>query len=82
MRGPKIAAGRRKSSAARSAPIRPYTHRVVRDHGLGLWTLEDNTGQTYLAVLARPIDAHRTRVEEEKRATGAVYRLGPPIAGR
>lgn len=32
---------------------RPYTLRVARDHGGGLWTFEDDRGQLYLGVLSR-----------------------------
>lgn len=43
-----------KESARRlAADIRPYTLRVKRDHGGGLWTFEDNDGQLYLAVKSR-----------------------------
>jgi hypothetical protein len=37
-------------SAARKRDPRPYTLRVRRDHGGGLWTFEGDDGQLYLAV--------------------------------
>lgn len=39
--------------------VREYTLRVVRDHGGGLWTFEDGTGQMYLAVLSREVSEFR-----------------------
>jgi hypothetical protein len=68
-----------------ASEIRPYTHRVVRDHGGGLWSLEDNGGQLYLAVLSREnSEMRRERIEEEA-ASGARYgrvRRGPRFRGR
>jgi hypothetical protein len=62
-------------SAARARrSIRPYTLRVSHDYGGGLWGLEDDTGQTYLAVLSNPVDAARRRNLEARRADGGIYR--------
>lgn len=46
--------------------LRPYTLRVVRDHGGGLWTFEANDGQLYLAVLS-PLSSELRREREQKR---------------
>lgn len=46
-------------ASARQSDLRPYTLRVVRDHEGGLWTLEDNSGQLYLAVLSREVSEHK-----------------------
>ena len=62
-----------------AAPVRPYTLRVHRDHGGGLWTFEGDDGQLYLAVLSRefrrpnahgreyfwPTEAERARPEAD-----------------
>jgi len=45
--------------AKRVRLVRPYTLRVSRDHGGGLWTFEDQDGQLYLAVLSRELTDHR-----------------------
>jgi len=55
---------------AKRDTTRPYTHRVTRDHGGGLWSLEDDSGQTYLAVLSPTSDLVRKRIENERRAQG------------
>lgn len=60
-------------SRAKRAPIRPYTLRVVRDEGGGLWTLEDSTGQLYLAVLSRENTRIRRGLIEAARASGRAY---------
>lgn len=44
------ASGQDSVAAVRPRPSRPVTLRVRRDHGGGLWTLEDQAGQLYLAV--------------------------------
>lgn len=41
--------------------------RISRNHGGGLWTIEDEDGQLYLAVLARPKHEHRLTVEANER---------------
>jgi hypothetical protein len=46
--------GRGQPSAQRSS-IRPYDMRIKRDHGGGLWTIEADGGQLYLAVLSREV---------------------------
>lgn len=51
--------------------VRPYTLRVARVHGGGLWTLEDNKGQLYLAVLSRENSDFRRRQELERMADQA-----------
>lgn len=51
--------GRKLLGAKRRSDVRPYNARVVRDHGGGLWTFEDDRGQMYLAVLSRENHAHR-----------------------
>jgi len=33
--------------------LRPYNMRISRDHGGGLWTIESDEGQLYLAVLSK-----------------------------
>lgn len=73
---------------AKRDSIRPYTLRVVRDHGEGLWTLEDNGGQLYLAVLSRSNSQHRRRLEGMRQAAGdshpentGVYPRGLPNTG-
>jgi hypothetical protein len=38
----------------------------VREHGRGLWTFEDDTGQLYLAVLSREVNRFRQHVERER----------------
>lgn len=38
--------------------LRPYTLRVLRDHGGGLWTFEGDDGQLYLGVHSRENTAH------------------------
>jgi hypothetical protein len=55
---------------AKRDSIRPYTLRVHRDHGGGLWTFEDNTGQLYLAVKSRefrPVETDAPWGSEEER---------------
>jgi len=44
--------------------------RVVRDHGGGLWTVEGNDGQLYLAVLSKENSARRRGLIEQARASG------------
>jgi hypothetical protein len=45
--------------------LRPYNMRVKREHGGGLWTIEDDRGQLYLAVLSREVsDAARENLHE------------------
>jgi hypothetical protein len=45
--------------------LRPYDMRVKRDHGGGLWTIEDSEGQLYLAVLSREVsEAARENLHE------------------
>ena len=56
--------------------IRPYDIRVKRDHGCGLWTLEGNDGQLYLAVLSPLSDSLRKAREEERRSAGTEYSRG------
>lgn len=51
----------------------PYTLRVVRDHGEGLWTLESDDGQLFLAVLSRSNTVIRRGLEEKRRADGSAY---------
>lgn len=66
--------GKRKSKgtpvgAARAQRVRsarPHNVRVVRDHGAGLWTFEDDSGQMYLAVLSREVSEHRRLVEASR----------------
>lgn len=53
---------------AKRDSIRPYTMRVVRDHGGGLWTFESDKGQLYLAVLSREINEFRQGREELRQA--------------
>jgi len=48
--------------------------RIRRDHGGGLWTIEDNEGQLYLAVLSRESSASVARLEEARAASGTKYR--------
>lgn len=60
-------------SRAQRASVRPYNIRVVRDHGGGLWTLEDNDGQTYLAVLSYTNSAHRRMAAKLRQASGTAY---------
>jgi hypothetical protein len=55
---------------AKRDSIRPYTLRVDRDHGGGLWTLEDNRGQLYLAVLSRENSRLKSDLQELRRAEG------------
>jgi hypothetical protein len=43
-------------SAAKRQSVRPYTLRVHRDHGGGLWTFEADDGQLYLAVKSREFE--------------------------
>lgn len=69
-------------SSAEPTSIRPYTMRVVRDNGGGLWTLEDNTGQLYLAVLSREVSDHRRARAEADRAEGQPYRWVSPTKRR
>jgi hypothetical protein len=49
--------------------------RISRDHGGGLWTIESDSGQLYLAVLSPLSDELRRRREErrvaEQRSPGA-----------
>lgn len=45
----------RSQLRAKRASIRPYNMRIKRDHGAGLWTIEDDQGQLYLAVLSREV---------------------------
>lgn len=53
---------------AKRDSIRPYTLRVVRDHGGGLWTFESNSGQMYLAVLSHENNQRRFLLEEKRQA--------------
>lgn len=53
--------------AKRDRSARPYTLRVVRDHGGGLWTFESDSGQMYLAVLSREVSEFRQEVESNRR---------------
>jgi hypothetical protein len=56
--------GSSQPSAKRSS-IRPYDMRVKRDHGGGLWTIEQDNGQLYLAVLSREVsDAARENLHD------------------
>lgn len=55
---------------AKRDSVRPYTLRVDRDHGGGLWTFEDNTGQLYLAVLSRENTERRRDLQELRRSEG------------
>jgi hypothetical protein len=54
------------SRAKRDREVRPYTLRVVRDHGGGLWTFEANDGQLYLAVLSAENTARRRLIEANR----------------
>jgi hypothetical protein len=64
VRKSKTMLGARISRAASSPDhLRPYSLRISRDHGGGLWTIEDDEGQLYLAVLSREVTAHRRRRE-------------------
>ena len=47
--------------------IRPYNIRVSRDHGGGLWSLEDDAGQLYLAVLSYENSRIRRELAEKRR---------------
>jgi len=60
----------RVSRAAKPRDIRPYDMRVRRDHGGGLWTIESNSGQLYLAVLSRESDDAVRRLDEARAAHG------------
>ncbi len=66
-------AGNSRAKARRS-DVRPYTLRVVRDHEGGLWTLEDNEGQLYLAVLSKETTEHRRDVERNRKVRYATSR--------
>lgn len=66
-----VGAGRQPST--KSTTIRPYELRVRRSIGDGLWELEADNGQLYLAVLANPVHERRMKHEEERRATGEAY---------
>jgi hypothetical protein len=50
--------------------VRPYSLRVRRDHGGGLWTFEDNEGQLYLAVKSREVSETIRALEVERQAAG------------
>jgi len=51
--------------------IRPYNMRVSRDHGGGLWTIESDEGQMYLAVLSPLSDDLRRQREHNRASQGA-----------
>jgi len=55
-------------------PLRPYTLRVKRDHGGGLWTFEDLHGQLFLAVPSREQNTTWQKANEAARARGDRYR--------
>lgn len=61
-RKPFLGGGIRQRRPLAAVP-RPYTLRVVRDHGGGLWTFEDDKGQLYLGVLSKENSDHRVAVE-------------------
>lgn len=61
---------------AKRDSVRPYDLRVVRDHGGGLWSLEGNDGQTYLAVLSYENTEHRRNAEKLRQADGSAYHPG------
>ena len=67
---------------AKRDTIRPYTLRVKRDHGGGLWTLEDNEGQLYLAVLSYEMSEQRRRRASQRQADGSAYSPASSIANR
>jgi hypothetical protein len=50
---------------------RPYNMRVSRDHGGGLWTIESEHGQLYLAVLS-PLSSDLRREREISRGMKVV----------
>jgi hypothetical protein len=50
--------------------VRPYTLRVSRDHGGGLWTFEASDGQLYLGVLSNENTRRRRELEERRRSAG------------
>jgi len=53
--------------AQRARDIRPYDMRVSRDHGGGLWTIESDSGQLYLAVLSPLSSEIKAERERERR---------------
>lgn len=57
--------GFRRGNRDSQAP-RAYNIRVVRDHGGGLWTLEADSGQMYLAVLSRQNSERRRELEANR----------------
>jgi len=65
----KTLSGARFSRAKRD--IRPYNMRVSRDHGGGLWTIESDDGQLYLAVLSPLSDDIRRQREQHRASQGA-----------
>jgi hypothetical protein len=65
------------SGRHRRATERPYTLRVKRDHGGGLWTAEDKDGQLYLMVLSRE-NSEGVRVRLANRATWPSQSERPP----
>jgi hypothetical protein len=73
----KKAEGGRRLHRAKRDSVNPYTLRVRRDHGGGLWTFESQDGQLYLAVKSRefqpvepdPAWASRPEWEEELRTS-------------
>jgi len=67
MLGAGVLSGRRRRA------VRPYNMRITRDHGGGLWTVEDSDGQLYLAVLSKANTKHRRSMIEQARARGGAH---------
>lgn len=66
---------------ANARDVRPYNIRITRDHGGGLWTMEADDGQLYLAVLSKSVEDFRRERDEQRRASGETYRRLPRSVG-
>jgi hypothetical protein len=64
----------RRSRAKRVHAVRSYDMRIRRDHGNGLWTIESDSGQLYLAVLSRESSTAVSQLEERRAADGTAFR--------